>query len=105
MIDNQSDELQHKRAQAVKTAWYSVSLPWQFSRPLLVLRLLGADLDLKQKNRRTTRRLVLVAVGMFGFGFALWPLYTVLCEVTGLGGRAVQVSENNSGSSGLRQGR
>ncbi|MFC1702487.1 cytochrome c oxidase assembly protein [Pseudomonadota bacterium] len=52
-------------------------------------------MDLKQKNRKTTRRLVLVAVGMFGFGFALWPLYTVLCEVTGLGGRAIQVSENN----------
>ena len=53
-------------------------------------------MDLKQKNLRTTRRLILVAVGMFGFGFALWPLYTVLCEVTGLGGRAVQISENNS---------
>jgi len=52
--------------------------------------------DVKQKNRRTTRRLTLVAVGMFGFGFALWPLYTVLCEVTGLGGRAIQISENNS---------
>ena len=52
-------------------------------------------MDLKQKNRRTTRRLALVAVGMFGFGFALWPLYSVLCEVTGLGGRAIQVSENN----------
>ena len=52
-------------------------------------------MDLKQKNRKTTRRLVLVAVGMFGFGFALWPLYNVLCEVTGLGGRAIQVSENN----------
>ena len=55
-------------------------------------------MDLKQKNRKTTRRLILVAVGMFGFGFALWPLYTVLCEVTGLGGRAIQVSENNSGA-------
>jgi len=52
-------------------------------------------MDLKQKNRKTTRRLVLVAVGMFGFGFALWPLYSVLCEVTGLGGRAIQISENN----------
>jgi cytochrome c oxidase assembly protein subunit 11 len=52
-------------------------------------------MDLKQKNRRTTRRLALVAVGMFGFGFALWPLYSVLCEVTGLGGRAIQISENN----------
>ena len=39
-----------------------------------------------------------MAVGMFGFGFALWPLYTVLCEVTGLGGRAIQVSEDNSGA-------
>ena len=38
---------------------------------------------------------MLVAVGMFGFGFALWPLYNVLCEVTGLGGRAIQVSEGN----------
>jgi cytochrome c oxidase assembly protein subunit 11 len=52
-------------------------------------------MDRKQKNRKTARRLVLVAVGMFGFGFALWPLYNVLCEVTGLGGRAVQVSGNN----------
>lgn len=39
-----------------------------------------------------------MAVGMFGFGFALWPLYTVLCEVTGLGGRAIQVSEDNRGA-------
>jgi len=52
-------------------------------------------MDRTQKNRKTARRLVLVAVGMFGFGFALWPLYTVLCEVTGLGGRAVQVSETS----------
>ena len=53
-------------------------------------------MDLKQKNRKTTRRLALVAVGMFGFGFALWPLYSVLCEVTGLGGRAIQLETNNS---------
>jgi len=52
-------------------------------------------MDQQQKNRKTARRLVLVAVGMFGFGFALWPLYTVLCEVTGLGGRAIQVSDGN----------
>ena len=51
-------------------------------------------MDQKQKNRKTVRRLVLVAVGMFGFGFALWPLYNVLCEVTGLGGRAIQVSHD-----------
>ena len=55
-------------------------------------------MDRTQKNRKTARRLILVAVGMFGFGFALWPLYTVLCEVTGLGGRAIQVSEDNRGA-------
>lgn len=55
-------------------------------------------MDLKQKNRRITRRLVLVAVGMFGFGFAMWPLYTVFCEVTGFGGRAIQISEDNAGA-------
>jgi len=52
-------------------------------------------MDLKQKNRKITRRLVLVAVGMFGFGFALWPLYNVMCQVTGLGGRAIEISKNN----------
>ena len=52
-------------------------------------------MDQRQKNHKTARRLVLVAVGMFGFGFALWPLYNVLCQVTGLGGRAIQVSGNN----------
>lgn len=52
-------------------------------------------MDQKQKSRKTARRLVLLAVGMFGFGFALWPLYNVFCEVTGLGGRAIQVAENN----------
>jgi cytochrome c oxidase assembly protein subunit 11 len=54
-------------------------------------------MDRGQKNRKTARRLVLVAIGMFGFGFALWPLYNVFCEVTGLGGRAIQVSESNEG--------
>jgi cytochrome c oxidase assembly protein subunit 11 len=38
-------------------------------------------------NRRLTKRLLLVTVAMFGFGFAMVPLYEVLCEVTGLNGR------------------
>ena len=36
----------------------------------------------------------MLAVGMFGFGFAMWPLYGVFCDLTGLGGRGVQVVEN-----------
>jgi len=37
-------------------------------------------------HRRTAARLVLIVVGMFGFAWALIPLYDVLCEMTGLGG-------------------
>ncbi|MBP0049242.1 cytochrome c oxidase assembly protein [Marinobacterium sp. AK62] len=36
---------------------------------------------------RLVRRLVLGAVLMFGFGFAMVPLYDVFCEVTGLNGK------------------
>ena len=40
-----------------------------------------------QANGRTARRLAVVVLAMFGFGYALVPLYDVLCEITGLGGR------------------
>ncbi len=46
--------------------------------------------EIKLANRRLLRILVLVSIGMFGFGFALWPLYTIFCEATGFGGRGVQ---------------
>ena len=49
-------------------------------------------MDRRIQNRKTARRLAFVAVAMFGFGFALWPLYNVFCEVTGFGGRAIQVA-------------
>ena len=37
--------------------------------------------------RRTGIKLTLVALGMFAFGYALVPLYDVICEVTGLNGK------------------
>jgi cytochrome c oxidase assembly protein subunit 11 len=40
-----------------------------------------------QANQRLLRRLLLVVVAMFGFGFALVPLYNVLCDITGLNGK------------------
>ena len=39
------------------------------------------------RNRITAARLTLLTVAMFGFGFALVPLYDVFCEITGFGGR------------------
>jgi cytochrome c oxidase assembly protein subunit 11 len=38
-------------------------------------------------QRKLLQRLVLGVAGMFAFAFALVPLYDVLCQVTGLGGR------------------
>ncbi|MCP5149936.1 MAG: cytochrome c oxidase assembly protein [Ectothiorhodospiraceae bacterium] len=38
-------------------------------------------------NRRSALRLAAVALAMFGFGWALIPLYDVICEITGLDGR------------------
>jgi len=41
--------------------------------------------DLRRANRNMTWKLLAIAAGSFGFGFALVPLYNVLCSVTGYG--------------------
>lgn len=57
-----------------------------------------ADNDLKSRiNRRLVGRLVVLAVAMFGFGYAMVPLYGLFCDITGLGGRSVQISDNADG--------
>ena len=40
--------------------------------------------DLAAANRRLLKKLLVIAVGMFGFGFALVPFYEKICEVTGI---------------------
>ena len=45
------------------------------------------DRSRAQANGKTAGRLAVVVLAMFGFGYALVPLYDVLCELTGLGGR------------------
>jgi cytochrome c oxidase assembly protein subunit 11 len=41
----------------------------------------------KTEASKTIRQLIFVVVGMFGFGFAMVPLYDVLCDVTGFNGK------------------
>jgi cytochrome c oxidase assembly protein subunit 11 len=41
--------------------------------------------DRQRENRRLSWQLAAIAAGSFGFGFALVPLYNVLCAVTGYG--------------------
>lgn len=45
-------------------------------------------------NRSLTRKLLLLAAAMFGFGYLLVPLYDVFCEITGFGGRTNTVAES-----------
>lgn len=41
----------------------------------------------KSANNKLVLRLIVVVVGMFGFGFALVPLYDVFCDITGINGK------------------
>ncbi len=44
--------------------------------------------SLKPKsNKRLVAALAFAVVGMFGFGYALVPLYDIFCEITGIGGK------------------
>jgi cytochrome c oxidase assembly protein subunit 11 len=47
--------------------------------------------DRTQANRRIVRRLGIAAVLMFGFGFAMVPLYDVFCDITGLNGKTGRI--------------
>ena len=49
------------------------------------------------KNRSTVLKLVVVSVAMFGFGYALVPLYDVFCELTGLNGKTGEISASDAG--------
>lgn len=45
------------------------------------------------KHGRLLLQLGGVVLGMFAFGFAMVPLYDVICDITGLNGRSSTVSE------------
>ncbi len=43
-------------------------------------------------NNTMVIRLVVIVFGMFGFGFALVPLYDVFCDVTGINGKTANTA-------------
>src|SRR4029450_9292831 len=45
---------------------------------------LAMAMNAQAMNRKLVINLLVAAVGMFGFGFALAPMYTKLCELTGI---------------------
>jgi len=48
--------------------------------------------ELKNKNRQLITKLLIGTVLMFGFGFALVPLYDVMCKALGINGKTNEVA-------------
>lgn len=47
----------------------------------------------KKANLKITKKSLLITLGMFGFGYALIPLYSVICDVFGLNGRFIDLQK------------
>jgi cytochrome c oxidase assembly protein subunit 11 len=57
-------------------------------------------MGIKQENSNMVRKLAIIAVAMFAFGYALVPLYKAICEMTGinilaLGDRNIPGAQSN----------
>ncbi len=52
------------------------------------------EMSQSKKKAKTVKKLVLVVFAMFGFGFALVPLYDVFCDITGLNGKTATTAAN-----------
>jgi len=49
--------------------------------------------------KKTVKKLMLIVFGMFGFGFAMVPLYDVFCDITGLNGKTSNVAASYNAAS------
>jgi cytochrome c oxidase assembly protein subunit 11 len=48
--------------------------------------------QVQTNNSKMVMKLVAIVFGMFGFGFALVPLYDVLCDLTGINGKTADTA-------------
>ena len=55
-----------------------------------------ASASLDRANRRLAARLLVVTAAMFGFGYALVPLYDIVCDITGFNGRTGVLTEEEA---------
>lgn len=59
--------------------------------------------DLTESNKRVVRRMLVVVVAMFGFGFALAPLYEAFCTAFGINGRFIDIEKGTYDSAKAAQ--
>lgn len=56
---------------------------------------------MEKSNTNTAVKLAMVAMLMFGFGYALVPIYNVLCDITGLNGKTGVIATEKAIESGV----
>lgn len=66
---------------------------------------LNQENGMTRNPSRITIKLVIATVVMFGFGYALVPLYNVFCEITGLNGKTGTITEQQAASLGIDENR
>jgi cytochrome c oxidase assembly protein subunit 11 len=49
-----------------------------------------------QDTTRTVKKLFVLTIVMFGFGYAMVPIYDVLCDITGLNGKTGEISQSEA---------
>jgi cytochrome c oxidase assembly protein subunit 11 len=56
-----------------------------------------SDKTTQQANRRTTKKLFLTVAGMFAFAIVVMPpLYTLICDITGLNGKTGRIEKERA---------
>lgn len=59
--------------------------------------------SLRASNRLLVRRLLFMTVAMFGFGFAMVPIYDVFCDITGFNGKTGVVQAKDVGAADMER--
>ncbi len=49
-----------------------------------------------QGTTRTVKKLFVFTIAMFGFGYAMVPIYDLLCDITGLNGKTGEISQSEA---------
>ena len=50
------------------------------------------DTNQSKSHLKVAGKMLALAVGMFGFGYAMVPMYNIICDITGLNGKTGRVS-------------
>ena len=54
----------------------------------------------KKKHRKLVVTLIIVVLGMFGFAFALVPIYNSICQALGINGKTSKIAQNYTQTAG-----